>query len=867
MLLFGRIVDGTALAAVIASTLAYCVAATRTGESRFAWARAARGLFLLSTAAVIAAVVTLGTMLVTHQFESEYVYEHSARAMDPLYYFPSLWAGQEGSFLLWAFWTAILGVVLSLTAHRAEPRVMPIYNGILIFLTAMLVIRSPFLPLDTHGMPVPSEGLGLNPNLENPWMVIHPPTLFLGLSALGAPFAYAMMGLLWRDRDGWLRRALPWGLFGFSVLGLAMMMGGYWAYEMLGWGGFWGWDPVENGPLIPWLFLIAFLHSAQVQRVRNGLVGTTLTFAMLPFVTGLYETFLTRTGILEKFSVHSFSTLGGVGNDVLLYVLLGSILISIMALLWRRREIGSTVNVWETPATREFGYLMAIILVTLCALISTIGMSAPLLTSIAQRLHIASYTGSVPEDFYNHANYPIAVLLAIGMGIAPFLSWGRAEADTGRLMNSYGIAVVAVIVLTVLRAYTGSAVYGWQLVGQLILFAASIFALVSNGYLLARRMRREAAPARPDLPPLPKREGKEYGLDATTRLGTAGGVVSHIGVAVLLLGIVCLVTFVRRDPDVLAEQGRPIAVLGGEYTMTFLGQTGDYRTDRNNALRFRVVSRRGNEQFVALLPFAQRATEGGRKMIFAHPAIAHHLSGDLYVALKDGPDEIYRTPISKFNVPLGGGTTVGPYSIRLDRFDRDPKAAAFVQATGQMPDVFPVTAVLDVTFHGVTTAVRPKLVMHADNPDVPDTPEVPLPAGWLVSFQSMNAGSADPNNPTAGAMNEGASFSMRADSGPPVDAFILDVTTRPMINLVWIGTMLLVLGGLMSMSRRIRENRLAIDLEYSDTPRATPVAPGGRAESQPAVAADPHSAEDSEEKPAPPRRRETTGAASHIAAN
>ncbi len=116
----------------------------------------------------------------------------------------------------------------------------------------------------------PTEGLGLNPNLENYWMVIHPPTLFLGFAALTVPFAFALAALFWREWDGWLRRALPWGLFGFAILGLAMMMGGYWAYEMLGWGGFWEWDPVENGPFVPWMCLLGFLHAAQIQRVRGG---------------------------------------------------------------------------------------------------------------------------------------------------------------------------------------------------------------------------------------------------------------------------------------------------------------------------------------------------------------------------------------------------------------------------------------------------------------------------------------------------------------------------------------------------------------------------------------------------------------------
>src|SRR3569833_1130044 len=219
MLLFGQIIDIVALASAILSAIVYIAA-----KENVRLSLAARWLYALSTVAVIAAVAALGALLVTLRLDSDYFYNHSAKAMDPLYWFPSLWAGQEGSFLLWAFWTGLLGVVLSMTAGKSKNRVMTIYAAVSVFLTSMLVIKSPFLPLDTHGMPVPTEGLGLNPNLENPWMVIHPPTLFLGLSSLAAPVAFGLQALIYKDCDNWLRRALPWGLFGFALLGLAMMM-------------------------------------------------------------------------------------------------------------------------------------------------------------------------------------------------------------------------------------------------------------------------------------------------------------------------------------------------------------------------------------------------------------------------------------------------------------------------------------------------------------------------------------------------------------------------------------------------------------------------------------------------------------------
>ncbi len=352
--------------------------------------------------------------------------------MAPLYWFPSFWAGQEGSFLLWAFWTSILGVVLACTSGNAERRVMPIYGS------------RPAVPGRDAGRPlavraaghagaarVPTEGLGLNPNLENPWMVIHPPTLFLGFSSLAVPFAFALSALFWRDWDGWLRRALPWGLFGFAVLGLAMMMGGYWAYEMLGWGGFWEWDPVENGPFVPWMGLVAFLHAAQIQRVRGGFQKPTLFFALLPFVGAMYESFLTRTGVLSDFSVHSFSELGGAANNLLIGALLLVVFVSVgAALAALARTQGRREYAGDDPPPASSATPWRSCLLTLCAVIAAVGMSAPLLTGLGVKLHWMAHTASVKEDFHNKAMFPLAVLLAIGLGIGPHLAWRGAAART-----------------------------------------------------------------------------------------------------------------------------------------------------------------------------------------------------------------------------------------------------------------------------------------------------------------------------------------------------------------------------------------------------------------------------------------------------
>ena len=634
--LFGTIAIWTALAALVASMTCYLTACARRGaaDGGAGWARAGRAAFLLAVAGVLGASAALGTLLVTHRFDVQYVYDHSARAMSPLYYFPSFWAGQEGSFLLWGFWISVLGVVLAWTSGSAERRVMPVYASVLLFLVGMVTIRSPFLPtMDEFGIPAsPTEGLGLNPNLENYWMVIHPPTLFLGFAALAVPFAFALAALFWRgdlttENDPWLRRALPWGLFSFAILGLAMMMGGYWAYEMLGWGGFWEWDPVENGPFVPWMGLLAFLHAAQIQRVRGGFAKPTLLFALLPLSGALYETFLTRTGVLDKFSVHSFSTLGGAANNVLLGVLLLAVLVSVGTLLWRTKAIPKGEGTTEDIQSREFGFTMAVVVLTLCGFIAALGLSAPLLTGLGVKLHIADFQGAVREDYHNRALFPIAVLLALGMGIGPHLAWrGRGGPDSAKLVWSYGLSVLAALGFVLASKSLGTPLTGAKLIPQLLLFTASVFAVISN-LLLLRRL-------------FPSKSGVR-GVSPWT----AGGVLSHVGAAVLLIGVVCLVTFVKKDPDVLLVQNRPVPVLDGAYTMVYRGQSGDWQTDKDNKLLFDVASRDGKERFTARLPFALQPVEGGEKKIFGHPAIIHHGGGDLYLALKDGPDQFYKTPV------------------------------------------------------------------------------------------------------------------------------------------------------------------------------------------------------------------------------
>ncbi|HRH70258.1 MAG TPA: cytochrome c biogenesis protein CcsA [Flavobacteriales bacterium] len=296
------------------------------------WANLGRIGFRLHSVAVVGIVVTLFTMLFNHWFEYDYVWKHSNLAMPMKYIASCFWEGQEGSFLLWTFWHMVLGNILILRAREWEAPVMTIVALVQVFLAFMLLgiyfgeVRmgsSPFLLIrelpENIGLPwtgmatylsaIPqfADGRGLNPLLQNYWMVIHPPTLFLGFAATLVPFAYAIAGLWRRDKQGWITPALPWTFFGIMVLGTGILMGGAWAYEALSFGGFWAWDPVENASLVPWITLVGAGHLMLVNKRKPTALFSVFLMVLLTFILILYSTFLTRSGVLGDTSVHSFT--------------------------------------------------------------------------------------------------------------------------------------------------------------------------------------------------------------------------------------------------------------------------------------------------------------------------------------------------------------------------------------------------------------------------------------------------------------------------------------------------------------------------------------------------------------------------------
>lgn len=308
------------------------------------WQTIARRSFRLHALSVLGIIAMMLTILFGHFYEYKYAFDHLNNAMPWKYMLSCLWEGQEGSFILWIFWHVVLAMLVMKTAGVWENRVMAVIAAVQAFLVSMLIGvyfgnfqfgADPFILLrevtsnlnlpwvknpDYLSLPTFQDGKGLNPLLQNYWMTIHPPTLFLGFASTLIPFAFAIAGLWKRDIKGWMKPAIPWAFFGVMILGTGILMGGAWAYEALGFGGFWAWDPVENASLVPWLTLVGGAHLLLINRRKPTSAFTTLLLILSSFILVLYSTFLTRSGVLGDSSVHSFVD-SGILAQLLVYLL------------------------------------------------------------------------------------------------------------------------------------------------------------------------------------------------------------------------------------------------------------------------------------------------------------------------------------------------------------------------------------------------------------------------------------------------------------------------------------------------------------------------------------------------------------------
>ncbi|OGO07654.1 MAG: cytochrome C biogenesis protein, partial [Chloroflexi bacterium RBG_13_60_13] len=436
----------------VALVLSFALAAYAAGAS-FVAARSGQGDLWLSGRNAVWAVVALTSVasaallysLVTRDFSLRYVAEYTSRDLSMPVTLSAWWAGQAGSLLFWSWLLAVFaGVVLVQNRRQNKgltPYVVAVLMALLAFFLALdLFVENPFEKLSR----TPVDGLGLNPLLQNKGMLYHPPTLYLGYVGFAVPYAYAMAALLsGRLGNEWIRASRRWTLFAWFFLGVGNLLGAQWAYTVLGWGGFWGWDPVENASLMPWLTGTAFLHSVMIQQRRGMLKVWNLALIIATFGLALFGTAVTRGGILS--SVHAFSS-GPLGW--LLVGLIAVVLLVSIRLLWERMPELRSEHELDSFLSRESNFLFNNLILVGAAFAIFWGSIFPLLSEAVQGSRI-----TVGPSFYNQVTGPIFLGMIVLMGLCPLIGWRKASREN--LVRNFRIPAIIAVVLAVLLYLEG----------------------------------------------------------------------------------------------------------------------------------------------------------------------------------------------------------------------------------------------------------------------------------------------------------------------------------------------------------------------------------------------------------------------------
>lgn len=742
----------------------------------------ARNCYHLSTVSLMTMSAMLLYLILTHQFQYTYVWNYSSTDLPLSLLISTFYAGQEGSFTLWALYTSIIGVFLMQYAIRKdyEPQVMSIYSLILSFLLLMLIVKSPFafiwdtFPNDliqTGPIPAglgnsvildsarsiwaryPAEGKGLNPLLQNYWMVIHPQILFIGFSSMAVPYSNAVAGLLRRDYDSWIRVSTPWLVFGSMILGTGIILGGYWAYETLGWGGFWGWDPVENSSLVPWLLCVATIHTTLVQRKTGAYRKTNFALSILTFLAVLYSTFLTRSGVLGETSVHSFVDPG----MWVYWLLLGCILlfaaIGFGLLFIRAREIPKQ-PVDHSIFSREFALFLGAFALSFVAIFVTIGTSSPIITTI-----LKGKASAVEISYYVKTNLPLGIAITFLSGLGQLLWWKHSQ--SGSVLRAMAPSLLIAAFVT-----TVTAVVATEEMLILVFAFCSVFSLAANAQV-------------------------GYGIYRGNPK-FIGGSIAHIGLAILCLGFI---TSERYDDQktISLEKEKPVDVLG--YRMTYVGY---HPVDRERYAFNVELEKDGRKHVVAPTMYYSEFTKG----LMRHPDLLNFLSRDVYLAPLS-LEEPSKGEEKAVELTKGIPVSVNDLSVTFADFS-NLDLAAMVEGKD-----FAINVTLDVKEKGEKKGKQVTVIMKGSRGSAPEF----VPAMYVGKEKKeylLNLTRIVPNREDPAQSKVEVTVRFPLDSKKPRrgEVLVVEASIKPMINLVWMGTVTLVVGFLLTIIRRAQEARM-----------------------------------------------------------
>ena len=525
------------VASVIATISFFTAGRTADQALKLSWLRLARAAFFTQVGAVILVFATIFYICSHHYFEYLYAYKHASKELESKYLLACIWEGQEGSFLLWTIWHSVLGSIIIIKSRKPEKAIweVPVMTVICFaqfFLLLMILgiyffgtrIGSNPFTLTRNEIPGPifsmsnylgfiKDGIGLNILLRNYWMVIHPPVLFLGFASTIIPFAYAYAGIQTKRFGDWVKPAQPWTLVSACVLGVGIMMGGKWAYESLSFGGYWAWDPVENASLVPWLILVAGLHTMAIYRATGHSLRAGYIFSILTFLFILYSTFLTRTGVLSDTSVHAFTIENKeevITTYTLLLLYLGAFTVPSLFLFFRNFKKIPAEQKEENINSREFWMFIGSLALFMGALFIIAKTSVPVYNKVF-RTSIGQ-----PEDVefsYNKVIVLVAIIIALLSAVTQYFKY---KSNTGiAVLRKIALPLLTAFAITILLAIFYPLTYFKQTSGYLgavyVALFAAVFSVVANAAYIWSGLK-----------------GK---------FKAAGASIAHVGFALLLTGI------------------------------------------------------------------------------------------------------------------------------------------------------------------------------------------------------------------------------------------------------------------------------------------------------------------------------------------
>lgn len=757
------------------------------------WKSLGRRAFLVHAGSVIGIIVLLLFLITQHRFEYYYVWEHSNTQMPMRYILSCLWEGQEGSFLLWTFWHVMLGLILIRRSGVWENSVMFIVSLAQVFLASMIlgVIvfgyklgSNPFTLLREHPdfAELPfirfpdylqrlKDGRGLNPLLQNYWMTIHPPTLFLGFATTIVPFAYAIGGLLRKQYDQWIRPALPWTFFSIMILGTGILMGAAWAYESLSFGGFWAWDPVENASLVPWMTLTGLGHVMLIYKHRGRALWSNYILAVVTFFFILYSTFLTRSGILGNSSVHAFTDLG-MSGQLLVYMLFFVVLAAF--LLFRNRKGIPLGPEEEHFSSREFWMFIGMLVLVIGSLQITFTTSTPVINKL---FGTKLAPPADPIDHYNRWQVPVAILLSLLIAVAQYFRYKQSDWKTW--LNKISLSLLTASILTVLLVLAlGSFRYHYY-----ALLFASLFAVTANLDYFIRVLK-----------------GK---------FRNAGASIAHIGMGLILCG--ALISngkkqvisqnlknidlgkdFPNRE-NIMLEQGLDTLPMG-PYYVTYTGKEQEGIHVYYKIGYFTQDESGQKQQAFELRPFVQLNERMGN---VAEPATKHFLTRDIYTHITyaelekkgSGDTSDYQAPKSHM-MAIGDTVFTSNSFVILEALDKQPASET-------------------EHLHEHDIAVGAKLIVQ----DINKRTYTPEPI-FLIRDMSMYTKPASVDelglqfdfnkiDPNTGKIE----LLIREKKSNKRDFVIMKAIIFPGINILWIGCVMMILGTVLAVRHRIRVNQ------------------------------------------------------------